>query len=83
MRREVSWRDLYCCSNGWRGLREDCFEVTCQPAPTSHDAADEPVHCFVEPERLGWTATAGADWAVVLNRRELSVGSWRDSVPSA
>ena len=58
---EVTWRSLYACSNGWRGLQPGCTEVL---ELTSIDVQsigweDYPAYCILDGQELGWTATAG------------------------
>ena len=67
---EVPWRKLYACSNGWRGLRQGCFEELmlpvsthprlhfCGGSPPSYQYGYPP-HCIVDGGDLGWTAATG------------------------
>ena len=55
---EVTWRSLYACSNGWRGLRPGSFEMMGLPC-SSNTSRGYPAHCMLDGRELGWTAAAG------------------------
>ena len=56
----MTWRSLYACSNGWRGLRPGCFEMLGLPCSSRADTSEVyPAHCMLDGRDLGWTAAAG------------------------
>ena len=59
---EVTWRSLYACGNGWRGLRPGCFEQLDLPLGSEEGVWGQgyPPHCILDGRDLGWAAAAGA-----------------------
>ncbi|KAK9836125.1 hypothetical protein WJX81_003372 [Elliptochloris bilobata] len=65
--RESSWRGLYACRNGWRGLRPGYYKNL--ELPGKHEIElGYPTHCVLDSEGLGWTRSAGVapEWLVVF-----------------
>lgn len=57
---EVTWRGLYACSNGWRGLRPGCFEALELGSSPDFCFKDYPRYRILDARDLGWTAAAGS-----------------------
>ena len=58
---EVTWRSLYACNNGWRGLQPGCFEMLDLPStseghPPHSWGQGWPYHCILDSQDLGWSA---------------------------
>ena len=62
----MTWRSLYACSNGWRGLQPGCFEVLELPQPRQCWTASEAQCCILDGQDLGWTAAAGGASELLL-----------------
>ena len=63
----MTWRSLYACSNGWRGLRPGCFDMLELPCRSDWNKR-YPTHCILDGQELGWTAAAGdASELLVVN----------------
>ena len=59
---KVTWRGLYACGNGWRGLEPGCFEVLDMPSSSRGSDSwglDYPPHCILDAKDLGWTHAEG------------------------
>ena len=58
---ELTWRGLYACGNGWRGLRPGCFDMLELPSISNAEECDNgfPAHFILDGHDLGWTAAAG------------------------
>ena len=54
----MTWRSLYACSNGWRGLQPGCFEGMELPSCNAWELPS-PAHCILDSPDLGWMAAAG------------------------
>ena len=54
----MTWRSLYACGNGWRGLRPGCLEMLELPSSCEWKQG-YPAHCLLDGRDLGWTAAAG------------------------
>lgn len=57
---EVTWRGLYACGNGWRGLQPGCFEVLDMPSSSRGSTYAPcgqgfPPHCILDGGDYGWT----------------------------
>ena len=66
---EVTWRSLYACNNGWRGLQPGCFETLDLPSSSEGHAWGQgwPSHCIHNSRDLGWSALAeGASELLVI-----------------
>ena len=48
----MTWRSLYACSNGWRGLQPGCFEVMELPSCNAWELPS-PAHCILDSPDLG------------------------------
>ena len=72
---EVTWRGLYACSNGWRGLRPGCLEMLALPCRSEWDCIGYPAHCILDGQELGWTGAAGggSELLVVDSSKNLEV----------
>ena len=53
----MTWRSLYACSNGWRGLRPGCFETLELPSSGTSESSFFTA-CLVDGRGLGWAAAA-------------------------
>ena len=71
----MTWRSLYACKNGWRGLRPGCFETLQLPSSSwGHSWGDGfPSHCIVDSRDLNWTALAGGASELLVIVEWLSV----------
>ena len=71
---EVTWRSLYACSNGWRGLQPGCFEMLELPCSREWDWG-YPTHRILDGRDLGWTAAAGdaSELLVVVDWKSVQV----------
>lgn len=70
---ELTWRELYACCNGWRGLRPSSFDVLELPsiACMREFQSGHPAHCILDGRDLGWTAAAGhASELLVVDAQE-------------
>ena len=58
---ELTWRGLYTCGNGWRGLRPGCFDMLELPSISNAEECQKgyPAHVILDGQDLGWTAAAG------------------------
>ena len=63
---DLTWRGLYACGNGWRGLQPGCFEVLDMPSSSRDSTIADPSrgegyppHCILDGGDLGWTPAAG------------------------
>ena len=73
---EVTWRSLYACQNGWRGLQPGCFERLDFPSSSERGMWMDgfPHHCILDSRDLSWSALAGGasellvivEWTSVL-----------------
>lgn len=53
----MTWRSLYACSNGWRGLLPGCFETLELPSSATPEPSFSTA-CLVDGRDLGWAAAA-------------------------
>lgn len=58
---ELTWRGLYACGNGWRGLQPGCFDMLDLPSISNAEECQKgyPAHVILDGQDLGWTAAAG------------------------
>ena len=86
---EVTWRSLYACNNGWRGLQPGCFEMLDLPCSSERGLWMQgfPSYCILDSQDLSWTALAGVasellvvvEWtSVLVSLRDLvaAFGLW-------